>query len=424
MGSLSGIVAIISCAFAEPAPTPQINDQLTVEEMRAGPSVLNEPIIPVWQLEELNTAVQDASSDSDLSNLEEPIDVFPKTQISGEAVFSFIYAAGDRSNTDQPIQPSLGNRLRLNIETNFTDNDRFRLRLQTTNIAELDDVFETDLARLSIQGDDQNQVSLSRLDYQFPIGDKTQVFMQAIGGSISDVADPLNPLLSGSSRGSISRFGQRNPLYRQGGNVGIGLSHDFNKHINLSLGYLGDNLDLFSDEEAIAFAQLTLEPDDSFRLGLLYTYGLNSLDSGTGSQWANDPFADQSNAITAHSVGLQATSKISDQLTVSGWAGYTQATATDLSNHPQAGILNWAFTLGYSDLFRNHNLGGLIIGRPPHVISRPHQTSPVWHIEVFYQIRMNDHITITPGIVVITNPEQDLNRSTIVVGTLRTLFRF
>ena len=419
VGIAIGILGIIPSAQANPTSQSSGNT-----EHNTDPQALEAPIIPVWQLEASDASTLVFPESSTIAEIEVSSDRVPRTELSGEAVFSLIQAAGHRPNSREPLRPSFGNRIRLNFETRFSGEDRLRLRLQTTNVAELDDVFDTDLARLSIQGDDQNRVSLSRLDYQFPIGDDTDVFIQAIGGSISDIADPLNPRLSSSSRGAISRFGQRNPLYRQGGNAGVGLSHDFNDQINLSLGYLGDDLDLFSDEESIAFAQLTFDPTDSIRLGLLYTYGLNGLDSGTGSQLANDPFADQSNAITAHSVGLQGTADITEQITLAGWVGYTRATAKDLPSHPQADILNWAFTIGYSDLFRDDDLGGLVIGRPPHVLSRSHQTSPAWHIEVFYQIRMNDHITLTPGIVVITNPEADLNRSTIVVGTLRTLFQF
>lgn len=397
-------------------PTPKLPETRSIP---TDPQALQAPIIPVWQL--------DANHSSALTgglvrpDSEASADGVPSTQLSGEAVFSFIQAGGD---SEGPLRPSLGSRIRLNIETRFTGDDRLRLRLQTTNVAELDDIFETDLARLSIQGDDQFQVFLSRLDYQFPIGDDTEVFVQAIGGSISDIADPLNPLFSSSSQGAISRFGQRNPLYRQGGSAGIGLSHEVSDRINLSLGYLGDDQDLVSDEASVAFAQLTLEPAEPLRIGLLYTYSLNGLDTGTGSEQANDPFSDQSETIAAHSLGLQATAEITKQLTASGWAGYTRATATDLPDQPQADIFNWAITLGYRNLFRDRTLSGLIIGRPPHVIADSPPTSPAWHLEVFYQIPLSENLTLTPGIVVITNPAAESHQSPIVVGTLRTFFRF
>ncbi|WP_049783808.1 iron uptake porin [Acaryochloris marina] len=410
LGVVSGVTQKSPSALAETAPS-----SVRVPESQR----LEEPIIPVWQLEPRESSGPELHEEPLIPVSDESTDSISSTEFSGEAVFSWIQAAGDRQESKNSNEPSFGSRIRLNLETSFSGEDQFRLRLQTTNVVELDDVFDTDLARLSIQGADQYQVSLSRLDYQFPVGEDTEVFVQAIGGSISDIADPLNPLFSSSSRGAISRFGQRNPLYRQGGSTGIGLSHDFNDRINISLGYLGDNQDVFSNEESVAFAQLTLEPADSIRFGLLYTYGLNGLDTGTGSQQANDPFLEQSDAINSHSVGLQGTAKISEQLTLSGWTGYTRATATDLSNQPHADIFNWAFTLGYKNLFRDRTLGGLIIGRPPHVSS---DAQPAWHLEVFYQVQLNEHITLTPGIVVITAP--DPNRSPIVVGTLRTLFRF
>lgn len=399
-------------ALAETAPK-----SISVPEPRS----LADPVISVWQLESLAEPAPELPEEPLTLDSDESTDSIPKTELSGEAVFLLIQAVGDRPNPEEAHRPSFGSRIRLNIETSFSGEDQLRLRLQTTNVAELDDVFATDLARLSIQGDDQYQFSLSRLDYQFPMGEDTEVFIQAIGGSISDIADPLNPLFSSSSRGAISRFGQRNPLYRQGGSAGIGLSHNFSDRINVSLGYLADDQNLISNEESVAFAQLTLKPTDSIRLGLLYTYGLNGLDTGTGSQQANDPFFDQSDAITSHSVGLQATTEISEQLTLSGWAGYTRATAKDLPNQPQADILNWAITLGYQNLFRDRTVGGLIMGRPPHVMT---ESKSAWHLEVFYQIQLNEQIILTPGIVLITHPEAAPNRSPIVVGTLRTLFRF
>ncbi|UJB69587.1 carbohydrate porin [Acaryochloris sp. 'Moss Beach'] len=66
-------------------------------------------------------------------------------------------------------------------------------------------------------------------------------------------------------------------------------------------------------------------------------------------------------------------------------------------------------------------MGGLIMGRPPHVIT---ESQSAWHLEVFYQIQLNEQIILTPGIVLITHPEAAPNWSPIVAGTLRTLFRF
>jgi len=47
-----------------------------------------------------------------------------------------------------------------------------------------------------------------------------------------------------------------------------------------------------------------------------------------------------------------------------------------------------------------------------------------WHFEAFYQYVINDHIQITPGIVVVTNANNDDRNGTLVLGTIRTVFAF
>jgi carbohydrate-selective porin OprB len=37
---------------------------------------------------------------------------------------------------------------------------------------------------------------------------------------------------------------------------------------------------------------------------------------------------------------------------------------------------------------------------------------------------MNDNVSVTPGMLVIFNPENNSNNSTVYVGTLRTTFSF
>ena len=46
------------------------------------------------------------------------------------------------------------------------------------------------------------------------------------------------------------------------------------------------------------------------------------------------------------------------------------------------------------------------------------------HIEALYRFNLNDNISITPGVVYITNPNQDENNEDIFIGALRTTFSF
>ncbi len=368
--------------------------------------------------------------------------LLPTTKLTGEVVLAISAAnGGTKTDDDEQIDNNLGigSRVRLNFDTSFTGEDRLRIRLQSTNTPSFSDATGTDMARLSVQGDDENEVKLSVLEYRLPITEQATVYIELVGGGLDDFTDTLNPLLSGSGRGSISRFGQRNPIYRQSGGAGAGINYDFGEAASLSLGYLGFNTPTEDEVDSSesddngnpygAIVQLTLQPLDNFELGLTYVRSYNDLETGTGSKLANDPFDDQSDRIRASSYGLELTWQVSPVLTLGGWAGYTKARAEDLLGEPEASIFNYAVTLAFPDLGKQGNLAGIAIGQPPKTSSnelgaafRNRDTS--LHLEAFYRFQATDNITITPGLLVITNPEHNKNNDTIYVGTIRTTFSF
>lgn len=357
------------------------------------------------------------------------------TQFSGEALLG-LTAIEPGDNGDGNSSTTLGSRVRLNFDTSFSGKDRLRVRLQAGNLPRLNDVADTDMARLSYQGNTQNAVQVSRLEYSFPIGEQIKVFVPALGGSINGFTNILNPYLSGSSRGSISRFGQRNPIYRQGQGSGLGISYEISDAVQFDVGFVANNVNQpdtgFNKAEYGAIAQLTLEPVDDVEFGLTYVRSYNDIDTGTGSERANDPFDDKSEAIVADSFGFQSSVKINKDVTVGGWVGYTRATALDLTNNPTASIFNWAFTLALTDLGAEGNLAGFVIGQPPKVISNDFQVTgnkyldpdASLHLEAFYRMKVIEDVTVTFGILMITNPEHNANNDNIYIGTMRTVFRF
>lgn len=362
------------------------------------------------------------------------------TQLSGEVLLILGgVSPGNRANDDDDrIDSNLtfSNRVRLNFDTSFTGRDRLRTRLQTGNIPRLDRATGTDMARAAFQTSGENQFELSRLEYRFPIGKRLMVYLEAVGGGINDYVNALNPFLSSSSRGSLSRFGQRNPIYRQGDGTGLGLEYEFNDDISLSLGYIAANVNEpdvgFGNAAYATITQLTIKPSKNFELGFTYIHSYNSLDTGTGSDRANDPFDNESNAITADSFGIQATAEITDGIVLAGWVGYTYARSVDLPKNPTASILNWAVTLAFPDLGEKGNVAGILIGQPPKAIGNDFEIdgqaykdeATSLHLEAFYRYRINDFIAITPGVFVITNPNHDSDNNTIYVGIIRTTFSF
>jgi hypothetical protein len=362
------------------------------------------------------------------------------TKLNGEVIIAAVGVNRTNRADDEDEQTdsnlAVGSRIRLSLETSFTGRDRLLTRLQTNNIPRTDDATGTNMARLAFQGSNNTAINVSRLGYTFPLGEQTTVYLTAVGGGLNDFVNIANPFLRGSGRGSISRFGQRNPIYRQGRGAGIGVMHEFNQVVSLSLGYLAS--DANEPERGLgggaygAIAQLLIEPRSGVDIGLTYIRSYNNLATGTGSNRANDPFNDESDAIAADSFGLQSTFRITRQVVVGGWVGFSRAQALDLPGNPSADVFNWAATLAFPDLGRKGNLLGVLIGSPPKVIrnrfeisdreNRDQDTS--LHLETFYRFRVIDNVIMTVGLLAITHPEHDRNNQLIYVGTIRTTFSF
>jgi Carbohydrate-selective porin, OprB family/S-layer homology domain len=381
-----------------------------------------------------------AEIEGKVERLERILQPFSTTsKLNAEVVFALSGVAeaekADGSQTSTDSNPTLSNQVRLNIDTSFTGRDRLRTRLQARNITGLDTATGTDMARLAFQGNNQNDIQLSRLEYLFPVGD-AEVYVSATGASLNDSANTLNPFFSGSAEGSISRFGQRNPIYRQGGGAGLGVEYEFTDVVSLSLGYVAESAALpdvgVGNSAYGAIAQLTFKFSKTAGLGLTYVHSYNSLNTGTGSDRANDPFAEASQAVTGNSLGLQTAIGLTPNIAVSGWLGFTEARASDLPNDPTADIFNWAVTLAFPDLGKEGNLLGLAFGQPPKVTDNEFEQlgtayqdpDTSFHLEAFYRLKVNDFITITPGVLVITNPEHDRDNDNLYIGVIRTTFSF
>jgi hypothetical protein len=360
------------------------------------------------------------------------------TKISGEVLLTGFSVGGnlisDEDNNDHRI--NAGYRARLNIKTSFTGFDQLRIRFQKSDVPAVNRVTGSDMTRISHQGNTDGQVVLNRLEYRFPINNNTEVFATARGGNLATFGDPLNPHLDSGGEGTISRFGVRNPIYRQGRGSGFGIIHKLGVDFTAGFGYLADDANeidkgLFGGSYG-AIAQITYKPNPQFGIGVNYIKSFNRLDTNTGSDRSNDPFNDTSNAIVADAFGVQSSVQISPNLHLGGWAGLTRAQAMDLPGNPTANIFNWAATLSLVDIGGKGSLAGIIIGQPPKVTYNQFTTNGVpfsdpdtsLHIEAFYRWPVAENIATTAGLLVITNPDHNAANGTNYVGVIRTLFKF
>ncbi len=374
------------------------------------------------------------------------------TKLVGEVVFNASGAFGDEkaNGSDEDIENEIifNNRVRLNFNTSFTGKDLLKVRLDALNTVPLGvQTTGTNMTRLAFERNTNNSLDIGKLFYRFPVTDKLRFHIDATGGRFNlNAADNFNKLFASPITVSISRFGRFNPIYIQGARgAGITAVYDFSDSVNLTLGYLARNADnpdegngLFNGSYA-ALAQLAVKPISNLDLGLTYVrayypQGQAFVSGLTGSQLANAPFGQV--ATSADHFGLQSSFHINSAITLSSWAGLTLANAqndgvgfngVEVTQDDDATILNWAVTLGVSDLGKEGSLTGLVIGNPPRVTSNDsgaENDDLPWHLEGFYRYPVSKNISINPGLLVVINPEGDSDNDTIYVGTIRTILKF
>ena len=385
------------------------------------------------------------------------------TKLTGEVVAAVSDAFGDsraanteagRTSLDDNTNTTLSTRARLNFNTSFTGRDLLRTRIQAANIANFNT--GTSMTRLGFDTNTNSQFEIDDLFYRFPIGERVRVDAMFANTEFNDNVYTFNPAFESSGRGAISRFGRFNPIYRVGSGAGVTLSFNPNGPIGASVGYIANNANnpsngtgLF-DGSFAALGQIAFRPTQAIGIGLTYarTYdkgngigggvagaGATSLFDGTGSFGANQPFGNVPTA--ANHYGVEASFRASSKFTISGWAGLTEAEDKFRAANNNATIFNYAVSLAIQDVGPEGSQLGLIFGQPPKVTNNDlavanngglggggEDSDTSYHIEALYRLQLNDNIAVTPGVLVILNPEHNDANDTIYVGTLRTTFTF
>ena len=363
------------------------------------------------------------------------------TRLNGEVIFAFSDAFGEAiDGTDlegDADNTTFTDRVRLNFDSSFTGKDKLRVRLQARNVTRYDNVTGTDMARLGFDGEDNNDFEIGELWYEFPLTDALRVKVDAVDAELNDNMEVFNPAFESSGSGAISRYGRFSPIYRQGGGAGLTLTFAPKSPISASVAYLtdtnsnpGSGTGVF-EGNFTAVGQVAFKPSNAFGVGLTYARryqnqeGGVSLFSSTGSVLANQPFGDF--ATTANHYGVQAVVSPTSKIALSGWAGYSEATAkAGPDQGSDAEMFYWAAALAFRDFGTRGSTLGVIFGQPPKVtdsdLTEDDDTS--YHLEALYKLPINDNIAITPGVLVIFNPEHNDDNDTIYVGTLRTTFKF
>ncbi len=377
------------------------------------------------------------------------------TKLKGEVIFQIGDSFGDRAlynvngnqgpngtglvgEDDDPTQTYFGYRARLGFDTSFTGKDRLRTRIEARDVPNFSrrNLTNTLMARQILEGSTDG-IELDDLTYRFPVFNSNgQVYIGANSLDLDDLQDALTPFAT-TGAGAVSRFGKYNPTtFRGPEGTGLVFKYEFSDSFRLNLGYLASNATDANDGEGLfngthtGAIQFVISPVESFDLALSYnrryfTNGDVNVTGSTGSFIARRPFGD--NATTTDNLGVELNWEISDYFQLGGWFGATWADQKNGGDN-NATVLNWAVTLAFPDLLKEGDLAGILVGMPPkvtrHDIGALEDNDTAIHIEGFYRFQLSEYIAITPGFYVVTNPDHNDNNDTIVIGTIRTQFRF
>ncbi|MGD1714223.1 iron uptake porin [Dapis sp. BLCC M172] len=335
--------------------------------------------------------------------------------------------------------------VRLQTATTFTGKDRLRVELGSANFRDLSfagqQSFNTDMAILSYQTDTDDDFQIFKLEYRFPaFGDRVVFTFRPVNFSLNSILTANSPYFD-AGRGSISRFTDSSPLFKIGRlDSGLGFDWLLTDKVRLQVAYgtrdsenpgngpTGQGGITDAGHSATGVQFLTV-PFDNVLTGVTYINAYSEdgfLDTFTGSLNA-DTSGGLSRPANINAVGGTVQWRVWQKITLAAWGGWVFTNYINSDAHATSNT--YLFSVGMSDPFgREGDLFAVLFGKPLKLvdgdngIQEDEDTS--YHIETFYRYKLSDNITITPGFFVLTNPEHNEDNETIVIGVLRTTFRF
>jgi Carbohydrate-selective porin, OprB family/S-layer homology domain len=399
------------------------------------------------------------------------------TKLSGEAIFS-VGAAYGGAPGGQDANWTFNDRVRLNLVTSFTGKDTLITGLQAANFGASNYATSLGLAdpvlgsssnvRLGYEAqfpstdpttltprNTNNGVELYKLLYIFPVASKLTAFV----GTQAEVSDAFPAILpfAGEGQGGVSRFSTLPAAQRvSGGTSQFGLASAAGLILNLSdkvdfralYGTLSENLTrntgfpstplgagLFNGSY-IAAAQLTVKPSSNLDIGINYAHSyhqINILGAGLGRSdigAINVPSllgTELTRGITLDTIGASAALRLSPNLTLAG--SYTQIFGDLVDTNANTQFNSWLVGAHFKDVLKRGNTAGIIFGQPltrtsvSGLAAKPEDSRP-YHLEGYLNYRVNDHVSITPGVFFVFHPEGVKANDTAIVPVIRTTFSF
>lgn len=388
------------------------------------------------------------------------------TKLFGQVVFGLQGRSENSFNTfgtrfdDPNTEITFVANTQLSLLTQFSPKSLLFIGLQAGNGGSSTPSLEN-FARLGYIGDTGNNLQISDLTYRQLIGNNLAVVVGTAGVNPVNVFRGVNRI-QGAGFGPLSLFAQRNPIINiGGGRSGIGADWQIAPFASLQAVYSASDASnpgngLFGgvDGETTVGAQLVVSPTSSLDISFQYLNAYSPfgrLNTGVGDDQVALLGPDFRAPINTNAFGGTIEWRAARNVTIGGWVGYTNSKLQGFSG--RAETLNWMAFLNFPDLLGRGNLAGIYVGQPPRITSSTFpegtlanpfsgrnfpnffnngdffarqggQPSTTTHVEFFYRVRVNDNISITPGMIFVFNPGHNSANDTITIGAIRTTFTF
>ncbi len=390
------------------------------------------------------------------------------TKLFGQAIFGLqgrnspdIRLGGFRFN-DNSNQVNVITNVQLSLYTALSDRSILFTGLQAGSGKSYSQLL-TNNGLLGYEGDTGSAIRLSDLTFRHLFGSNFAIIAGTQGVNMINVFRGANRIES-AGQGPLSFLAQRNPILNLGasGGSGINAGAGFDWQIGTRFSLQGvyftnraedpSNGGLFGGQNGgtTAAAQLTIAPTNTLDIALHYANSYSPsgfLGTGTGDDQMAlptqlSPFVRA--PIQTNAIGGTFSWRITPRITLGGWAGYTISNLKGFSG--AVDTINWMAFLNFPDLLAAGNLGGIYVGQPPAIFqsslpvgrnipdfinggnllaSAPGgQPGRTTHVELFYRYRLNDNLSLTPGVILIFSPNNNPTNDTITIGVLRTTFSF
>lgn len=377
------------------------------------------------------------------------------TKLFGQAIFGlqgrtaneadFFPVDGEKDTKDPGSEINLINNLQLTLLTQLNSRSLILAGMQMGS-GSTGPRLSND-TRLGYEGNTDEQIVLSDLNYRRLIGRRVAVVVGPAGVNMANVFRGVNEVES-AGRGPISALAQRNPIVNIGnGRGGVGFDWQVTSRMSVQGVYAAStpadvgNGGIFggNDGQTSLGLQLTLTPIDPVNLSLSYVNAYSPFGVlGTGS---GDDQLTVDSPIKTNAFGATMSWRMTPDITLGSWAGYTNSGIPGRDGEVET--TNWMVFLNWENLFGRDNLAGLYVGQPPKIIDSNlpvgknipdllaggegepgGQPGTTTHLELFYRWQLSDQISLTPGLLMIFEPGHAPASDAITVGVLRTTFNF